>query len=51
MDLGRDEFVCRLLMQDAVIAAICTEILAIVASLISVADVLRVDPAEGLREV
>lgn len=51
MDLGRDEFVCRLLLRDGLIAAVLTELLAVAASLIGVADVFRIDPAESLREV
>lgn len=51
MDLGRDEFVCRLLLRDGAIAALLTEVLAVIASLIGVADVLRIEPAESLRQV
>lgn len=50
-DLGREEFVCRLLLRDGAIAALLTEALAVIASLIGVADVLRIEPAESLREV
>ncbi|QXP83323.1 FtsX-like permease family protein [Methylococcus sp. Mc7] len=50
-DLGREEFVCHLLLRDGAIAALLTEALAVIASLIGVADVLRIEPAESLREV
>ncbi|WP_367026530.1 ABC transporter permease [Methylococcus sp. ANG] len=50
-DLAREEFVCRLLLRDGAIAALLTEALAVIASLIGVADVLRIEPAESLREV
>lgn len=49
-DLGREEFVCRLLLRDGVSAALLTETLAVLAALIAMAAVLRVEPGESLRE-
>ena len=50
IDLGRDEFVCRLAGRDGLLAALLTEILAVAASMIGAIAVARVDPADGLRE-
>jgi len=50
-DLGRDELVCRLQAQDGFIAVLLTLLLAILASLMGVLDVLKIDPAESLREL
>ncbi|MDF9393502.1 MULTISPECIES: FtsX-like permease family protein [Methylococcus] len=50
-DLGRDEFVCRLLLNDGMTAALLTEMLAVLAALIAVAAVLRIEPGESLREI
>ena len=50
IDLGRDEFVCRLAWRDGLLAALLTEILAVAASMIGAVAVARVDPADGVRE-
>ncbi|AAU91938.1 FtsX-like permease family protein [Methylococcus capsulatus] len=49
-DLSREEFVCRLLPNDGVTAAFLTESLAVLAALIAVTAVLRIEPGESLRE-
>jgi putative ABC transport system permease protein len=50
-NLGREEFVCRLLLRDGVAAALLTATLAVLAALIAMAAVLRIEPGESLREV
>lgn len=47
--LGREEFVCRLLVRDGLIAAISTEVLAVTASLMGGYSAAQIDPAEDLR--
>jgi putative ABC transport system permease protein len=50
-DLGREEFVCRLAFGDGLLTILLTELLAVIAALMGVSDVIAIDPAESLREL
>ena len=49
VNLGREEFVCKLFLRDGLIAAISTEVLAVTASLMGGYSAAQIDPAEDLR--
>lgn len=48
-ELGRDEFVCRLAISDAIAAGLLTLVFALIASVVGGYRAARIDPAEGLR--
>lgn len=50
-DLGQEEFVCRLALNDGFLAILLTEMLAVIAAVMGVADVIAIDPAESLRDL
>lgn len=49
-DLGRDEFVCRLFVDDGIVAGILTILFALGASAVGGYRAVKIDPAESLRE-